>query len=93
MSLKKITSAALFSFALLSSPTWANEAPPAKVNINTASAETLDKELKYVGEKTAQRIVDHRKEHGEFKTVEELSEVRGIGLKTIKANRAVMTTK
>jgi len=58
-----------------------------KVNINSASAEMLDKQLKYVGPSTAQRIIEFRKEHGDFKSVDELSEVRGIGMQVIKANR------
>ena len=89
--MKKLISATLLTFALIASPTWANESQTSKVNINTANAETLDKELKYVGEKTAERIVNYRKEHGDFKNIEELSEVRGVGLQIIKANKTILT--
>ncbi|MTI12903.1 ComEA family DNA-binding protein [Sansalvadorimonas verongulae] len=91
--LKKIVSATFFSFFLVSSPTWADKHDSDKVNINTANAETLDKELKYVGEKTAKRIVDYRDEHGEFKSAEELSEVRGVGMQIIEANKEVIVTE
>lgn len=48
------------------------------VNLNTASLEQLDT-LPGVGPSTAQAIADYRQEHGRFKTVDELLEVRGIG--------------
>jgi competence protein ComEA len=51
---------------------------PAKVNLNTATAEQLD-ELPGVGEVTAARILDWRSEHGAFTAVEQLREVSGIG--------------
>lgn len=89
--LKKVLNAALFSAALFVSPLWADGHDHGdKVNINTASAEVLDEKLKYVGEKTAEKIVEYRKEHGEFKSVDDLSEVRGVGTQIIKANKDVM---
>ncbi len=55
-------------------------APKSKVNINTASAAELET-LQRIGPKVAQRIVDYRTQHGDFKRVEELMKVRGIGQK------------
>ena len=49
-----------------------------KININTASIEELDK-LPGVGEATANKIVNHRKENGDFKNIEEIKNVNGIG--------------
>ncbi|MDN3682244.1 ComEA family DNA-binding protein [Vibrio tapetis subsp. quintayensis] len=58
------------------------------VNINTADAEELAILLKGVGEKKAQQIVEFRDAHGQFKTVEELANVKGIGLATVEKNRS-----
>jgi competence ComEA-like helix-hairpin-helix protein len=49
-----------------------------KVNINKASAEELQK-LPGIGPAYSKRIIEWRKEHGEFTTVEQLLEIRGIG--------------
>ena len=48
------------------------------VNINTADAEELAT-LKGIGSSLAQRIVDYREQHGAFKSVDEIKNVRGIG--------------
>ena len=37
-----------------------------------------------IGEKKAMAIVEYRKEAGGFKTIEQLCEVNGIGVKTVK---------
>lgn len=49
-----------------------------QININTATIEELDK-LPGVGEATANKIVNHRNDNGEFKTIEEIKNVNGIG--------------
>lgn len=58
-----------------------------KVNINTADAATLERVLVNVGPAKAEAIVAYRKEHGAFKSAEQLAQVRGIGLKTVEKNR------
>ena len=60
----------------------------AQVNVNTATAQAIAKNLKGVGIKKAQAIVVYRKKHGNFKTIESLSKVKGIGFKTVEKNRA-----
>ncbi|HEX7026768.1 MAG TPA: helix-hairpin-helix domain-containing protein [Gammaproteobacteria bacterium] len=57
-----------------------------KVNINTADAETLASELAGVGSSKAEAIVSYREENGPFKSVESLTEVKGIGQKVLEDN-------
>ena len=49
-----------------------------KVNLNTATVAQLDG-LPGIGATYAQRIVDYRKQHGPFKTVDSVTDVSGIG--------------
>ena len=48
------------------------------VDLNTATVDDLDR-LPGVGPATAQAILDYRRQHGRFRTIDELLEVRGIG--------------
>lgn len=48
-----------------------------KLDINKATTDELEK-LPYIGKYTAQNIVDYRQEHGFFKTMDEVKNVRGI---------------
>ena len=61
------------------------------IDINTADAATLAKELNGVGEAKAQAIVAYRDQHGPFQSVEELAMVDGIGEKTVAANKDKLT--
>ncbi len=57
------------------------------VNINTADAETISNELQGVGMTKAQAIVEYRKNHGPFRSYDDLTLVKGIGDRTVEINR------
>ncbi|SHM99924.1 ComEA family DNA-binding protein [Phytopseudomonas punonensis] len=61
------------------------------INLNTADAETLQRELSGVGAVKAQAIVAYRDTHGEFASVDELLEVKGIGEALLERNRSKLT--
>jgi competence protein ComEA len=58
-----------------------------QVDINTADAVTLARELKDVGLVKAEAIVAYRDAHGPFATFEDLARVKGIGPRVIDENR------
>jgi competence protein ComEA len=62
----------------------------AVVNINTASKEDLTT-LKGVGDKRAQEIIDYRKKNGNFKSIDDLEKVPGIGPGLMKQIRSDVT--
>ncbi|MGD7034161.1 ComEA family DNA-binding protein [Methylotuvimicrobium buryatense] len=68
---------ALLSFNALATP----------VNINNADAQTISEALKGIGLKKAEAIVQYRTKNGDFKSVEELANVSGIGEKTVENNK------
>lgn len=58
------------------------------VNVNTADARTLSKELAGVGPAKAQAIVAWREKNGPFKSLEEIARVKGVGKKLVERNKA-----
>jgi competence protein ComEA len=81
----------LFCVALWAHVSGAQEAT-VKVNINTATAEKLTV-LKHVGETLSQRIVEYRKEHGAFKSPEDIVKVPGVGQRVYEENKDIITVK
>ncbi len=61
------------------------------VNLNAASAEQISL-LPRVGIKVAQRIVAYRKTNGDFKRIEDLMEVKGVGEKLFVVLRPHLST-
>jgi len=57
------------------------------VDVNTATAEQLAEALTGVGPAKAEAIIEYREQNGDFKHVDELVNVRGIGLRTLDRNR------
>ena len=79
-----------FAFAVLMAPAIALASPHAQeaaavqkatVNLNTATIDQL-MTLPGIGQKTAERILEHRTKTGGFKKIEELMNVKGIGEKS-----------
>lgn len=62
------------------------------VNINTADLDTLT-QLNGVGVKKAEAIIAWRESNGAFTSVEQLTEVKGIGDAILEANRAHIQVK
>lgn len=55
-----------------------------KIDLNKATVQELVK-LKGIGKKFAERIIEYRKENGNFKKIEDIMNVKGIGQKKFDA--------
>ncbi|MDZ7806063.1 MAG: phospholipase D-like domain-containing protein [Gracilimonas sp.] len=60
------------------------------ININTADAATLQL-LPGIGPAYSERLVKYREENGGFNSVDEITNIRGIGLKTLQRLRPIIT--
>ena len=78
----------LVTLACLSSLFAAPRVLAEPVNINTADATSLARELIGIGDTRARAIVEYRKQNGPFRSIEELALVKGIGPRVIEQNRA-----
>lgn len=61
-----------------------------KISINTATAAQLQK-LNGIGAAKAQAIVAYRKQHGGFKRLEDLKNVKGLSASIIAKNQALLS--
>jgi len=74
------------------------EAPPSDaqrmqselIDLNAATSVELET-LPGVGPRTAERILEYRREHGRFERIEDLMDVRGIGERTFLRLRPLVT--
>lgn len=57
------------------------------VNVNTADAETIARELQGIGDARAAAIVEWRQQNGRFESIEDLQNVKGVGQKIIRMNQ------
>lgn len=73
-----LLAALLFAPAVLAGP----------VNVNSADAETLARELTGVGPALAEAIIRDREQNGPFTSPDDLARVRGIGERIVEMNRA-----
>jgi competence protein ComEA len=78
--LRRFLLACLLAFAV---PTFAT----AQVDINNADAKTLAESLNGIGLIKAEAIVAYRDANGPFQRIDDLARVKGIGKKTLDANR------
>ena len=60
------------------------------VDVNTATAEQLAEALNGVGESKARASVEYRESNGPFTHIDELINVRGIGMATVDKNRDML---
>lgn len=86
-SMSLVVSAAEVSSKSASSGEAVQVATAAMVNLNTADAATLQRELLGIGQVKAEAIVAYREAHGDFASVDELLEVKGIGPAILEKNR------
>ena len=60
----------------------------APVDINRADAQTLAISLDGIGLSKAKAIVEYSQAHGPFRSADQLTEIKGIGARTVERNRA-----
>ncbi len=81
-------SRSLLVFSLALTPFSLFAATP--LDINTATAAQLAAVMSGVGEKKADAIVAYREANGDFNSIEELSNVKGIGNALLERNKALL---
>ena len=81
----RIAKQVLATLALLPVIAWAGP-----VDLNTADAATLARELKGIGPARAEAIVAWREANGPFKSAEDLVLVQGIGARVLEDNRELI---
>ncbi len=81
---------ALLTFVAIVTQRARAEGDAELIDINIANADALQM-LPGIGKVKAQAIVDHRKAHGDFNSIEDLMKVKGIGAKTFNNLKQLIT--
>lgn len=63
------------------------QAEPGRLDLNKADAMALQSRLSGIGKTKAEAIVAYREEHGDFVSIDELLEIKGIGKALLDRNR------
>jgi competence ComEA-like helix-hairpin-helix protein len=83
----------IFAFSVFLFSASAKKKPPAApINLNTATSEELQL-VPGFGPVTAEKILPMRKSYGAFKSVDDLSAIRGIGPKRLEGMRKYLTVR
>ena len=88
---KIITLAIIISLVLAMVPVIMAE-EQTKVDLNTASVEELV-QIKGIGQKYAQRIVEYREQNGPFSKAEDVMKIKGIGSKKFESIKDLITVE
>ena len=71
-------------------PSWSGDT--VKINLNKATVAELT-QLKGIGQKYAERIVEFREKNGPFTKTEDLMNAKGIGIKIWEKNKDLITVE
>ena len=74
--------------ALVAATMFAQIAIAGPVDVNTADAKTLARELQGIGMAKAEAIVTYREKNGPFKSADDLAKVKGLGKKLVDQNKS-----
>jgi competence protein ComEA len=76
------------SAAFVAATLLASAAVAGPVDVNTADAKTLARELDGIGMAKAEAIVSYREKNGPFRSADDLAKVKGLGKKLIDQNKS-----
>ncbi len=87
---QRIFMMALLVSSFMTVPVWGADQP---ININEANAAIIADALHGIGLKKAKAIVAYRKRNGPFKTVEQLTQVKGVSKRLVNKNKKLIQLK
>jgi competence protein ComEA len=91
--MKSILFVVTLAIAILSSSVYAAPPMQPKINLNTANVQQLIQTVKGIGKKRAEAIIHYRETHGQFKSVEDLANVRGLGKSFVQSHKTQLQEK